>query len=231
MENKQIAIIPINFGVMDNDLKQMVNARDLHAFLEVGKDFSNWIKNRIEKYDFEEGRDFIIFIPQNHETRNGEVFARFGENPSGGRPSIEYHLSLDMAKEIAMVERNERGKQVRRYFIECEKQLREGGGLTVIPRAELEELKGEVRALAARMPAKRVKPQLTEDEEKIDKIKQIIRKKGGRMAHSQLLRVLHNSLRAYELRELLQAMMGADQIKQYETKPARGPKRVEYRLH
>lgn len=52
---------------------QAVNARELHGFLHVGKDFSTWIKDRIDQYDFVQGRDF-------------EVFTEAGENPSGGPP-------------------------------------------------------------------------------------------------------------------------------------------------
>lgn len=91
--------------------KQVVNARELHQFLEVGRDFSNWIKGRINQYGFTENEDF-------------EVFAQIGEKLQNGRPSKEYSISLDMAKELSMVERNEKGKQARRYFIECEKQMR-----------------------------------------------------------------------------------------------------------
>lgn len=87
---------------------QTVNARDLHAFLEVGKDFSTWIKDRIEQYGFAENVDFVIF-------------PEIGEKSGRGRPSKEYALSLDMAKELSMVERNEKGKQARQYFIECER--------------------------------------------------------------------------------------------------------------
>ena len=90
---------------------QTVNARELHAFLGVGKDFSNWIKDRIEQYEFIENQDFV-------------VFAKIGENPKGGRPAKEYFITLSMAKELAMVERNEKGKQARRYFIECERRLK-----------------------------------------------------------------------------------------------------------
>nr|DAY06041.1 MAG TPA: AntA/AntB antirepressor [Caudoviricetes sp.] len=85
-----------------------VNARDLHAVLESKTDFSNWIKRRLEETDAVENVDFIVF------TKNGE-------NSNGGRPQVEYILSTDIAKEIAMMERNEKGKQVRRYFIEVEK--------------------------------------------------------------------------------------------------------------
>ena len=88
---------------------QTVNARDLHAFLDVGKVFAAWIKERIAQYDFLEHRDFV-------------VFSEFGKNPAGGRPAKEYAISLDMAKELAMVERNDKGKQARQYFIECERR-------------------------------------------------------------------------------------------------------------
>jgi phage anti-repressor protein len=83
-----------------------VNARDLHAFLESKQEFASWIKNRIEQYGFVEGVDFIKF----------DSFIK-----SDSRARIEYALTIDMAKEISMVERNEKGKQARQYFIECER--------------------------------------------------------------------------------------------------------------
>lgn len=104
-------IIQIGQQAIGEATIQTVNARELHAFLEVGKDFSNWIKDRIEQYDFKENSDFV-------------VFADSGENPRGGRPAKEYAISLDMAKELAMVERNEKGKQARQYFIECERRAK-----------------------------------------------------------------------------------------------------------
>ena len=94
--------------ITETNGQRAVNARDLHQFLGVGRDFSNWIKGRIEEYQFIKGQDF-------------EVFMKFGENSSGGRPAKEYALSLDMAKELSMVERTERGRRARRYFIEMEK--------------------------------------------------------------------------------------------------------------
>lgn len=98
--------------VEERNNTQVVNARELHQFLMVGKDFSTWIKSRIEKYGFVENEDF-------------EVFPNFGENPNGGRPTKEYAITLDMAKELAMVENNEQGRIARKYFIECEKRLKE----------------------------------------------------------------------------------------------------------
>lgn len=103
-------LINIETKNINGELIQTVNARDLHAFLEIGKDFTTWIKDRIKQYGFTENIDFI-------------VFTNSGENPFGGRPAKKYHISLDMAKELSMVERNEKGKQARQYFIECERRI------------------------------------------------------------------------------------------------------------
>ena len=97
-------------SIIDHNGQSVVNARELHAFLGVGKDFSSWIKKQIERCDLIEYQDF-------------EVFTQKGENLQGGRPTSEYALSLDAAKEISMMSQCERGKQARRYFIECEKRL------------------------------------------------------------------------------------------------------------
>ena len=105
-------LIKIETKIIGNEESNAINARELHEFLEVGKDFSNWIKGRIEQYEFIENIDY-------------EVIASFGENPSGGRPKQEYIISIDMAKELSMVERNDKGKEARKYFIECEKKLKE----------------------------------------------------------------------------------------------------------
>lgn len=94
--------------IEEREGRRVVSARDLHRFLEVGRDFSNWIKQRIERYNFVENQDFI-------------VFAQNGENLNGGRPSKGYAITIDMAKQLSMVENNERGNEIRKYFIECEK--------------------------------------------------------------------------------------------------------------
>ena len=93
--------------------KRAVNARELHQFLESKQDFSNWIKNRIEKYDFVENQDYCSFN-------------KIIEREIGATSRIEYVLSVDMAKELSMVENNEKGRLARKYFIECEKIAREG---------------------------------------------------------------------------------------------------------
>ncbi|ELG7796753.1 antA/AntB antirepressor family protein [Campylobacter jejuni] len=79
----------------------------LFYYLEINSKFADWIKNRIIKYSFIENQDYII----------KEVF-------TGRRPRKEYYVTLDMAKELCMVENNEKGRQARRYFIECEKRLK-----------------------------------------------------------------------------------------------------------
>lgn len=89
-----------------------VSARELHSFLKVGKVFGAWINERIEQFGFIENQDYV-------------VFSEIGKNPKGGRPAKEYILSMDMAKELSMLERSDKGKQARIYFIECEKRLRE----------------------------------------------------------------------------------------------------------
>ncbi|EAH6493918.1 phage antirepressor Ant [Campylobacter coli] len=83
------------------------NAREIFYYLNSLQDYSNWIKNRINQYDFIENQDYIIEL----------VYTK-------GRPRKEYYVTLDMAKELCMVEDNEKGRQARRYFIECEKRLK-----------------------------------------------------------------------------------------------------------
>lgn len=99
-------IIPIGKSDFAGCPKQTVNARELHAFLDSKQDFSTWIKARIAEYDFVEHQDFVLFH-------------NFMEK---GRPRIEYFITLDMAKELSMVERTAKGKQARQYFIDCEKR-------------------------------------------------------------------------------------------------------------
>ena len=101
-------LIPIT----EQDGKKAVSARMLHAFLESKQQFGNWIQNRIDQYGFVENQDF-------------EVFNNFIKNPSGGRPLTEYALSLDMAKELSMVEGNAKGKIARQYFIEQDKKAQQ----------------------------------------------------------------------------------------------------------
>lgn len=90
---------------------QLVDARELHRKLKVQTKFTNWFPRRVEEYKFDEGKDYFTenqLLPKNGQ----KVFHR---------PRTEYFLTIDMAKEIAMVERTEVGKMIRNYFIEMEK--------------------------------------------------------------------------------------------------------------
>jgi anti-repressor protein len=86
--------------------QRVVDARELHEFLGVSTRFNDWITNRISKYGFADGQDYTTFT---------KIIV------NGGR-MIEYAISLDMAKELSMVENNEKGRIARRYFIEKEKE-------------------------------------------------------------------------------------------------------------
>ena len=89
-----------------------VNARELWKFLEVQSKFADWINNRISQYGFSQGIDFEVILTSKN-------------NPLGGPPSKEYHVTIGMAKELAMVEKNDKGKEARLYFIACEKKAKE----------------------------------------------------------------------------------------------------------
>ena len=96
---------------------QCVSARELHEGLEVKSKFADWIKNRINKYGFEENEDYIC-ISKNLETQRNS-------GQRGVTVEKDYIITVDMAKELCMVENNELGRQFRRYFIKAEKEYKE----------------------------------------------------------------------------------------------------------
>ena len=103
-------LVPVFSGSFNTQTELLCNARDLHKALQVGRKFATWITERIKEYVFVENQDYILIFPE------------MGKNSGRGRPSKEYHLTLNMAKELAMVEKTEVGRQVRKYFIECERE-------------------------------------------------------------------------------------------------------------
>jgi len=132
-------LIKLNTAVIGSDTVQTVNARELHAFLESKIRFSDWIKKRIADFSFVEGIDFTkhalsadtkmaesgnkiggIDGAQKNVALESTGYGNFGQQ---GR--IEYAITINMAKELAMVERNEKGKQARQYFIDCERRAHE----------------------------------------------------------------------------------------------------------
>ena len=95
-----------------------VSARELHVGLGNKRQFTDWIKQRITKYSFEENIDYIkvSLVSQNCEIKTGR---------GGDTKSVDYIITVDMAKELCMVENNELGRKFRKYFIEAEKKLKE----------------------------------------------------------------------------------------------------------
>ncbi|UNE55262.1 antA/AntB antirepressor family protein [Bartonella machadoae] len=102
-------LLPISEQTIDQETVQTVNARELHAFLEIKARFNDWIKNRIKECKFQENINFITL------TKN---------LVSGGKVK-EYHITLDMAKHLSMIERNDKGHEARQYFIKCERLLKQ----------------------------------------------------------------------------------------------------------
>lgn len=99
--------------VKEENNRQLVSARELHEFLEVTERFQQWFDKRTAKYSFEENEDFTgvkIFTAVNN----------------GAKQELQdYAITIEMAKELSMVQNNEKGKQARKYFIQCEKKLKE----------------------------------------------------------------------------------------------------------
>lgn len=108
-------LIPVFNGKISNSETLLCDARKLHEFLQIKTRYSQWLKERISEYGFVEKQDYLI-ASENSEAKN---------KGRGGHNKVEYHITLDMAKELAMVERNEQGRAIRRYFIECEKKLQQ----------------------------------------------------------------------------------------------------------
>ena len=124
-------LIPVT--VNKND-EQIVSGRMLHEFMEVGTEYKDWIRRRIE-YGFTEDIDFCSILSES----------------TGGRPSVDHAIKLDMAKELCMLEKNEKGKMARQYFIQIEKEWNSpekvmARALKIADR-EINSLRGENNAL------------------------------------------------------------------------------------
>ena len=106
--------------IRDNGREKVVSMFDVYTFLGIKSEFSTWSKRMFE-YGFEDSKDFTPILAES----------------TGGRPFKDYAITLDCAKEISMLQRSEKGKQARKYFIECEKKLKEGEAPKVLSPKEL----------------------------------------------------------------------------------------------
>lgn len=136
--------------IIERDGRQLVSGRELHEFLEIRTKYKDWFRRMVE-YGFEEAIDFIR-VAQKRATNNLK-------NPV--TTVIDHAISIDMAKEISMIQRTEKGKIARQYFINCEKKLKEVKKLSPM---ELMEL--QFKAL------KKQKEKIAQVENRVDKLEE-----------------------------------------------------------
>ena len=106
MEDYMQNLITITPYVLNDSEINSVNSREIHSQLEIKTAYSNWIKRAIEKYGFEEGIDYAT-----------------AKNGIGNNAMIDYIVTLDMAKELCMLDDSDKGRAFRKYLIQCEKDL------------------------------------------------------------------------------------------------------------
>lgn len=169
--------------IYENDKQeQLVDARELFIRLRgenTQTKFTDWISEKINKYGFIEDVDFTSFSQKNEK---------------GGRPTIEYALTLDTAKEIAMVENNEQGRKIRRYFIEVEKKARQ---MFEIPKTLPEALR-KAAELAEELEKQKPKVLFTDSVETsknsvlINELAKILKQNGYEIGQNRLFEKLRN---------------------------------------
>lgn len=146
IENELVPVFTTSTG------EKVVYGTELYEILGSKQEYSNWIKNRLKECDGTENEDFTIILSKS----------------TGGRPKTEYIIKLDTAKEMAMLERNEKGKQVRRYFIQVEKKYKDASLVT-------QELSPQLQFLInVELEQKRQAEKLEEVDRKVDSIKEVI---------------------------------------------------------
>ena len=129
-------IIKVTKSEIGNAELNSVNARDIHNYLQVNSKFADWIKRAISKYDFKENIDYTVL--KNEKKLNDGVC----------RPFTDYIVTMDMAKELAMLENNPKGRETRKYFINCEKELQKSSPyaalqeIATFQKRQLEQLQG-----------------------------------------------------------------------------------------
>lgn len=113
-------IIPVVSHIFHGKPTPMVDAERLCSFLSITTRFDTWFNRRVSEYGFVEGESYCSNLSNRSDGK-------------AGKPRNKYYVTLDMAKELAMVERTEKGREARRYFIECEKQLKEKRQAKALP--------------------------------------------------------------------------------------------------
>ncbi len=122
LENNLVPVYETRTG------EKVVYGTELYKVLQVKSNYTTWIERRFNDIDAIENEDY-------------EVFSKNGINLKGGRPSLEHIIKLDTAKEMAMLERNKKGKEVRRYFIQIEKKYKEQSQQTARPLSVQEQIR------------------------------------------------------------------------------------------
>ena len=138
------------FKIIEREGRQLVSGRELHEFLEIRTKYKDWFRRMVE-YGFEEEIDFIR-VAQKRATNNLK-------NPV--TTVIDHAISIDMAKEISMIQRTEKGKIARQYFINCEKKLKEVKKLSPMELMELQFI-----------ALKEQKEKIIQVENKVDKLEE-----------------------------------------------------------
>ena len=136
--------------IIEREGRQLVSGRELHEFLEIRTKYKDWFRRMVE-YGFEEEIDFMK-VAQKRATNNLK-------NPV--TTVIDHAISIDMAKEISMIQRTEKGKAARQYFINCEKKLKKVKKLSPMELMELQFI-----------ALKEQKEKILQVENKVDKLEE-----------------------------------------------------------
>lgn len=173
----------------DNGTK-IVDGRELHAVLQSKQDFSTWVKKRLSECDAVENKDYEL----NHN---------FVEQVSGTKHRIDYTILLDTAKEMAMLERNAKGKQVRRYFIKVDEKYKEEKSTPLTLQQQIQTIAKGTDELYQRVGTLEERFIKFEDELPVtgadmENIQSAVRKKGVEVLGGKDSNAYHdNSTRAY----------------------------------
>lgn len=156
IENDLVPVYETDKGI------KVVNGRELHQVLQSGQDFSTWVKKRLTECDAEENKDY-------------DLLHNSVEQVSGTKHRIDYIIKLDTAKEMAMLERNDKGKQVRKYFIAVEEKYKQG----VVDRSQLspqlQSLYGLIETQARQeLEQKRIAEEQKKQSEQIQKVEDTV---------------------------------------------------------